>query len=79
MDALEREYKGELVEAKGILLRTSQTLKQNMPAPMAAPLLDELDKIKDRIEQQKLTTEERKEMHYVTYQARRSRQDYKKG
>jgi Ca-activated chloride channel family protein len=78
MEALEREYKGEIVEARGILLQASQTLKQNMPAPMAAPLLDELDKIKDQIEQQKLTGEARKEIHYMTYQVRKSRQDYKK-
>jgi Ca-activated chloride channel homolog len=78
MEALEREYKGEIVEARGILLQASQTLKQNMPAPMAAPLLDELDKIKDQIEQQKLTGEARKEIHYMTYQIRKSRQDYKK-
>jgi Ca-activated chloride channel family protein len=78
MDALEREYKGEIAEARGILLQASQALKNNMPAPMAAPLLDELDKIKDQIEKQKLTTEARKEIHYATYQVRKSRQDYKK-
>jgi Ca-activated chloride channel family protein len=78
MEALEREYKGEVVEAKGILLETSQRLSRNMPASMAAPLLDELGKMKDKIEQRTLTSEESKELHYTTYQARKSRRDYKK-
>jgi Ca-activated chloride channel family protein len=78
MDALEREYKGEIVEAKGILLETSQRLKGAMPAAMAAPLLDELGQMRDKIERRALTAEELKDLHYVTYQARKSRRDYKK-
>lgn len=78
MEALEREYKGEFVEAKGILLETSERLKGSMPAPMAAPLLDELEKMRGKLEQRSLSAEELKEMHYVTYQSRKSRRDYKK-
>jgi hypothetical protein len=78
MEALEREYKGELVEAKGILLRAGQALKEKMPSPMAAPLLDELEKMGGKIARRSLTSEERKDLHYATYQVRKKRPDYKK-
>ena len=77
MEALRREYAGDVAGAQSVLRQVKANLSVAMPAPMAASLGAELDEM-EAATQSGMTHEERKERHYVTYQVQRSRKDYKK-
>ena len=77
MEALKREYQGDVAEAKVTLHKAKAILGQAMPAPMAQAFSAELDDLEEEMEKG-LTEQVRKLKHYATYQIHRSRKDYKK-
>ncbi|MEM7028418.1 MAG: VWA domain-containing protein [Chloroflexota bacterium] len=76
MQALEMEYRGDVAGAKRVLQGTG-TFLRTMAPNVAAPLAANLDMMQTEMEEG-LTETARKEAHYATYRAQRSRKDYKK-
>ncbi len=76
MEALEYEYKGDIVGAKTALRRAGVELAQAMPASVANAFESELADMEEEIAAG-LTEQKRKAKHYATYQVQRSRKDYK--
>lgn len=77
MKALQREQQGDIPGAQAALRRAGVVLNAAMPAPVAGAFLQELHQMADEMELG-LSESTRKEKHYQTYLAQRSRKDYKK-
>lgn len=78
MEALQREQQGDVAGARAALHQAGSLLHAVMPAAAAQVFAEELDQMADEI-QLGLTEGTRKQKHYQTYLAQRSRKDYKQG
>jgi Ca-activated chloride channel family protein len=76
MEALKKEYSGDVTGAQQALRRAGVTL-QAMPSVAGQAFVADLDEAEQKIAAG-LTPAERKQRHYATYMAQRSRKDYKK-
>ncbi len=77
MEALQREYLGDVTGARAALRQARAAIAKAAPAPMAAALSAELANLEEEVNRG-MTEQARKAKHYTTYQAQRSRKDYKK-
>lgn len=78
MEALQHEQQGDIPGAQAALRRAGVILNAAMPAPIAGAFVQELHQMADEMELG-FSESTRKEKHYQTYLAQRSRKDYKKG
>ncbi len=76
MEALRSEYSGDVRGARSKLRSARRVLGQAMPAAVAAKLTKELDEVEEEMAAG-MTAVRRKARHYETYQAQRTRKDYK--
>lgn len=76
MEALRREYAGDIPGAQARLRQVKEGLAAKMPAPLAASLSAELEAMEEATALG-MSDLERKQRHYATYQAQHSRKDYK--
>jgi len=76
MEALKKEYQGDIVGAQTALRRAGAIISETFPAAPAQALMDELQEL-DKSITAGLTAQARKARHYATYTVQRSRKDYK--
>ena len=78
MEALKKEYQGDLVGAQAALRQAGVTLASAMSPAVAKDLVDELGAMESEMALG-FTAMARKAKHYQTYLKQRSRKDHKKG
>jgi hypothetical protein len=77
MEALEREYRGDIPGAQKALRRAGAVLAQAVPPAIAQAFSAELTDMEEEIGAG-LSKQASKIKHYAAYRTQRSRKDYKK-
>lgn len=77
MEALRSEYSGDVSGARSRLRSARRALRTAMPLGMVAKFTDDLAEVEEEMVAG-MTAVKRKARHYETYQAQRTRKDYKK-